>query len=86
MSKTIDVYEKYEQLRAKQEIANNPAKVEKAHAKGKCTAEERLAMLFDNGEYQKTNPWARNSCLLMDFYLANADMRIRSYDFYKTLN
>ena len=73
MSKTIDVYEKYEQLRAKQEIANNPAKVEKAHAKGKCTAEERLAMLFDNGEYQKTNPWARNSCLLMDFYKRDSE-------------
>ena len=28
----------------------------------------------------------RDFCLLMDFYLANADMRIRSYDFYKTLN
>lgn len=63
-----DVYENYARLRAKQNIANNPAKVEKVHAKGKYTADERLAMLFDGGVYQKTNPWARNSCLLMDFY------------------
>lgn len=68
MGTKVDVYQKYDALRAKQEIKNNPEKVAKIHAKGKYTADERLAMLYDGGIYQKTNPWARNSCLLMDFY------------------
>ena len=40
-----DVYEKYAELRAKQDTANDPEKVEKVHKKGKYTAEERLQML-----------------------------------------
>jgi DNA repair protein RecO (recombination protein O) len=28
----------------------------------------------------------RDFTLLMDFYLANSDVRLRSYDFYKTIN
>lgn len=63
-----DVYEKYQMLRAKQRIANDPGKVAKVHAQGKYTAEERLQMLFDNSVYEETNPWARTSCVHFDMY------------------
>jgi len=68
-----DVYEKYAQLRAKQDIANNPAKVEKVHKKGKYTADERLKMFYDNGVYEKTDPWVRNSCIPFDLYKKDAE-------------
>lgn len=73
MNNEKNVYEKYEELRAKQWISNNALKVEKVHAKGKYTAQERLEMLFDDGRYTMTNPWARNSCVHFDMYKKDAD-------------
>ncbi len=63
-----DKYKEYQERRRKQSIANNPAKVEKIHKKGKLTAQERLQMLFDNGEYEETRPWRRNQCVAFDLY------------------
>lgn len=68
-----DIYETYERLRAKQSIANDPEKVKKIHAKGKYTAQERLQMLFDQGVYEETDPWVRNSCLQFDLYKKEAE-------------
>ena len=63
-----DKYADYEERRRKQSIANNPAKVEKVHSKGKLTAQERLQKLFDNADYEETRPWRRNQCIAFDLY------------------
>ncbi|MBP3736759.1 MAG: methylmalonyl-CoA carboxyltransferase, partial [Lachnospiraceae bacterium] len=66
-----DVYEKYAALRSQQSIANDTGKVEKIHAKGKLTAQERLQCLFDDGRYEETDPWVRNRCVQFDLYKKN---------------
>ncbi|PKM89877.1 MAG: methylmalonyl-CoA carboxyltransferase [Firmicutes bacterium HGW-Firmicutes-12] len=68
IKKDSGVYKIFRERRSKQTIANNPIKVEKAHAKGKLTAQERMAALFDNGKYEETDPWIRNRCVQFDLY------------------
>jgi|GEM_PF-2706590 len=40
-----------EALRAKAREMGGPEKIEKQHGRGKLTARERKALLFDNGEF-----------------------------------
>jgi len=53
-------------------ISSITKKVEKVHASGKYTAEERMNLLFDTDTYVETNPWAKNRCI--DFDLCNKDL------------
>ena len=58
----------------------------------KCAVFEDSKLLFKENishepEVLKQFPYDyRDFTLLMDFYLANSDVRLRSYDFYKTIN
>ncbi len=63
-----NVYEDYEILRAKQFISNDLEKLKIIRSKGKYSAQERLQLLYDNGIYEETNPWAKNSCIYFDMY------------------
>lgn len=62
------LYEDFYTRKKKKSIANNPAKVEKAHKQGKLTAQERMNVLFDNSVYEETSSWIRNRCVNFDLY------------------
>jgi acetyl-CoA carboxylase carboxyltransferase component len=66
--KTKNVYEEFREKRNALRISSNLAKVEKVHANGKLTAEERMSLLFDSGTFVETNPWAKNRCTDFDLY------------------
>ena len=63
-----NVYEEYRRRKTANKIASNPSKVEKVHASGKLTADERMELLFDLNTYVETNPWAKNRCTDFDLY------------------
>ena len=48
-------YEELQHRREKTFLGGGERRIERQHAKGKLTARERLALLFDNGEYQEIN-------------------------------
>lgn len=62
------IYSEFRNKKRNKIIANNPAKVEKAHKQGKLTAQERMNVLFDDGMYEETSSWIRNSCVNFDLY------------------
>jgi len=68
-----DLYKTFWEKKNRQSIANNPEKVEKVHAKGKLTAQERMQLLFDESIYEETNPWIRNRCINFDLYKKDAE-------------
>lgn len=69
LNKTMgNVYDEFRQKRKALRISSNPKKVEKVHASGKYTAEERMNLLFDADTFVETNPWAKNRCTDFDLY------------------
>jgi acetyl-CoA carboxylase carboxyltransferase component len=67
-----NVYRIYDERRRQQSIAGDVSKTEKAHADGKCTAQERMELLFDNGTYDEILPFRRNRCIDFDLYRKDA--------------
>lgn len=69
---TVNIFDVYREKRNALRIGSNPKKVEKIHAGGKYTAEERMNLLFDHDTFVETNPWAKNRCI--DFDLCNKEL------------
>lgn len=72
MSDTRNVYLEYDKKRQELKASLKSKKVEELRAKGFYSAEDRLRMLFDNGDYTEMTPWIKNRCL--DFGMSTKNL------------
>ena len=49
-------------LREEAKAGGGPKRIEAQHAKGKLTARERIALLFDPGTFQEIDPFVIHRC------------------------
>jgi Acetyl-CoA carboxylase, carboxyltransferase component (subunits alpha and beta) len=51
-----------ERIEQEARLGGGPAAIEKQHKRGKLTARERIALLFDKGTFVELNMFARHQC------------------------
>ncbi|NLG33203.1 MAG: methylmalonyl-CoA carboxyltransferase, partial [Syntrophomonadaceae bacterium] len=57
-NKMLQLLQDLEEKRKRYQMGSSPQDVEKQHSKGKLTARERIALLFEPGTFQELNLWA----------------------------
>lgn len=57
-----DIYTKFQNKLDHLKEGSTPDKLKLLHDKGIYSAEERLKMLLDNGDFSELNPWIKNRC------------------------